>query len=348
MHTRDLNRKYIHFRWYIDFRPNRYVLIFACLFALLKVDAQTPDSLKTEKQTMPEDRFPSKRPLRVQYESFAKRNFTSKLFDQQFQQGKLKSDRRISVEATIPIFIRPRYIVTASVKYSNQDMQLSNVVISPYNNNFQQSSHRNFNYFSTTAGFVYFSTLFNRRVIYNANLVTDGNQNGLKRVYGTATAILILKTSRNINISVGLIGFFDPAAFIPVVPSVAVQLRIRNSDWRIDLLMPRHILLKRPLFHSAQLSLGSELSSNLFYVKPAGVAAAGTYQFSQLESKTGATFEQKINKQFIFSIRAGYQHIFNAKLSPKNKPVSDYVYQAKSDATGYCSIGFSYIPFRKK
>ncbi|MDO7745151.1 MAG: hypothetical protein MUP99_15320 [Pedobacter sp.] len=348
MNTKNLERKY-NFQWNENYRHNKYALIIACLFSALTMEAQTTDGTKTESQSLSDDQFPPIRAFQLQYEGFARRNFTSKLYHKKFQQGEIKNEGRMSVDANIPLYIKPRYIVTAALRYSSNDMKYTDVAVaSAGNTGFQQSGHPNFQYFSATESLIYFSSLFHKPVIYNANLITDGNQNGFKRIYGAVTATLVVKKSDYTTISVGIIGFIDPAAVIPAVPSLAMQLRFEHSPWWIDCILPRHILFKRPLFRSARLSLGSELNGNIFYVSPSTVAPADIYQFNQFEVKTGATFEQKISKHFILSIRGGYQHILFAQLAPINKSISDDVYQTKPNGTAYYSIGLSYNIFKQK
>lgn len=348
MNTKKSEKKY-NFQWNENYRPNKYALIIACLFGGLTVEAQTTDSVKAESQSLTHNQFPPIRVFQVQYDGFAKRNFSSKLYHQQFQQGEIANERRLSIDVNIPLYIQPRYIVTASVKYSSDNIKFNNVsATNPDNKYFQQPDHHNFQYFSTTESFTYFSSLFHKPVIYNANLITDGNQNGFKRIYGFVTATLMIKNSKYTTISVGAIGFIDPAAVVPALPSLAMQFRFEHSPWWFDCMLPRYILFKRPLFRTSRLSLGLELNGNIFYANPSSLELSDTYQFNQFEVKTGAAFEQMISKHFILSIRGGYQNIFFAQLAPINKSFSNYVYQTKPDGTAYFNIGLSYNIFKQK
>lgn len=340
------SEKIYNCHWNENDWPNRYALILLVLFSWLTPQAQVIDSAKTTAQRLAAEQFPPIRAFQVQYEGLGKRNFSSKLYRQPFQQGKIQNESRLSVDANIPLYIKPRYIVTAALKYSSDNLQFSNLSVkNPDKTYIKQSAQQKFQYFSATGSFTYFSSLFHKPAIYNANLIIDGNQNNVKRVYGSVSTMLEIKNSKFTTISIGVIGFVDPAAVLPAAPILAMRLSFRQSPWWLDCMLPRYILVKRPLFRTALLSLGSELNGNVFYVKPSEIATSATYQF---ELRTGAIYEQKISKHFILSIRGGYQNILFAKLAPINKPISDYVYQTQSDGTVYYNIGLSYNIFKQK
>jgi hypothetical protein len=330
-------------------RTHKYALIFFFGFSCITVQAQIIDSAKSETQHPAAEQFPPIRALQVQYENLGKRNFSSKLYHQPFQQGKVENESRLSVDANIPLYLKPRYIVTAALKYNSDNLKFSDVAVkNPNETDFKQPMQQNFQYFSATESFTYFSSLFHRPAIYNANLIIDGNQHNLKRVYGFVSTILEIKNSKYTTISVGVIGFIDPAAVIPAAPILAMRLSFRQSAWWVDCMLPRYIMLKSPLSRTARLSLGSELNGNIFYVNPSDKALSTTYQFNQFELRTGATYDQQISKHFILSFRGGYQHILFAQLAPINQSISDYVYQTKPDGTLYYNIGLSYNIFKHK
>lgn len=336
-------------QWNESYRPNKYALILFCVFGWLTIEAQNIESAKTESQNLDAEQFPPIRAFQLQYEGLGKRNFSSKLHHQPFQQGEIQNERRLSVDANIPLYIKPQFIVTAALRYSSANMRFSNVsVANPDESYLKQSGHQTFQYFAATESFTYFSLLFHKPVIYNANLIIDGNQNNVKRVYGFVTTTLVIKNSEYTTIGLGLIGFIDPAAAVPALPILAMRLSFQHSAWWVDCMLPRYILFKRPLFRTSRLSLGSELNGNIFYVNPSALEPSDTYQFNQFEIRTGATYEQKISKHFILSIRGGYQNILFAQLAPINKPISNYVYQTKPDGALYYNIGLSYNIFKQK
>ena len=335
--------------WNENYWVDRYVLILLFQFGWLLTQAQDVDSAKTKSQRLPAEQFPPIRAFQVQYESLGKRNFSSKLYHRPFQQGKIESERRLSVETNIPLYIQPRYIITAALKYSNENLNFSNISFGNIDQTyFKQSAQKNFQYFSATESLTYFASLFHKPAIYNANLIIDGNQNNVKRVYGFISTILEIKNTTYTTIGIGLLGFIDPAALIPAAPILAMRLSFRRSAWLVDCMLPRHILVKRPLFRTARLSLGSELNGNIFYVNPSQKAPSATYQFNQFELRTGAVYEQKMSKHFILAIRGGYQKILFAQLAPINKPISEYVYQTQSDGIVYFNTGISYNIFKQK
>ncbi|GGI23701.1 hypothetical protein [Pedobacter mendelii] len=322
------------------------IIIGSILLFYIHVEAQTLDSIKRETKEFITDKFPTTRPIDVQFEQFGSRNFDSKLFGESFQRGKIDNESRLRIALNIPVFKTRKYVITTSLRYKYNHYDFNDVTPSGLYGLTNQRSEMSFHYLSAAGSFTYFSKLFGKPVIYNATLNVDGDENGIQRVKGLFAAALVLKRSQNTLITVGLLGLIDRTAISPILPSFSWKQSFSNSQWSLDLILPRHLKVQRPLFKNGRLSLGSELLGEGFYVKPGQFFLPGTYEYTQLEIKSGATYEHALGSKLILTLKGGIANTLVARLYQKNAAFSDYVYENTQDGVGYFNIGISFNPFK--
>ncbi len=309
--------------------------------------AQNTDSLKKETQEFIIEKFPSTRFVDLQFETFGSRNFDSKLFGGNFQSGIVTNEFRFKLAINIPVVKKKNYIITTSLRYKYDYFKLNDVAFTGQYVPVKQQNEMGFNYLSAAGSFTYFSRLFGKPVIYNATLNADGNEKGVQRVKGLLAGSIILKRTMHTTITVGLIGLIDPTAISPVLPSFTWKQGFSNSQWVLDLILPQHLMVQRPLFKNGRLSIGSELLAEGFYVKPGESFLPATYELSQLEIRSGAMYEQKLYNKLILTVKGGIANTVLSRLYQKNASFSDYIYKNSQNGTVYLNIGVSFVPFKK-
>ncbi|WP_158995690.1 hypothetical protein [Mucilaginibacter sp. L196] len=99
---------------------------------------------------------------------------------------------------------------------------------------------------------------------------------------GLASVAFVIKRSPNTIITAGWLGFVDRASISPILPTFTLQESFENSPWRLNIVLPQRLMIKRSLFKNAQLSLGSKLINNAFYVNPNQPILPDTYEYNQL------------------------------------------------------------------
>lgn len=319
------------------------LIVFVCLAA----SAQEKAELKQEVKAAITDKFPSTRLLDVQFQQYLPTDFDSELMGKDFQKGEIKNHYRWNANANFKVYAKPRWNITASLRYKYEVIELNDVenhipeMIPPKNS-------YDFHYLSTALSFTYFSSLSKKPIIYNASIIADGTQKDVERIKGFISATWILKHTERTTIGVGLLVFIDPASPFPLAPIFTTEHQFKNSPWTFDLILPQRLLFKRPVFENGRLSIGSELSSDGFYTYNNQPGFASVYDYRQLEIKSGLTYEYKIDNAFIATFKAGLSNVFNSRLTERGESTNDYIFSTKQDGTGYFSVGVSYNPMKKK
>ncbi|MGB1308596.1 MAG: hypothetical protein ACPG6B_06780 [Oceanihabitans sp.] len=318
---------------------------FSSIAQVKEANQNKTDSLQQKTILSLKEKFPATRILNLEYGQSLSRKYTDKLFKQKYSFGEIKSQETFTVTANIPLFKKRKWLVTGSVNYQFNafELQQTNAIT-----NNTVSKTLDFHYVSSALSTTYFSALFKKPIIYNASFIVDGNDKKMERIKGLLGFSFILKRTANTTISLGAIVFIDPTSQIPFFPTFSYNHKFKNSSWEIDFILPQRLLLRRFIGENGRFSMGTNFGATGFYAKINALNFADTYQYSQLELKTGILYEHRINNFIIGSIQGGLQNFLSNRLTEKGKPNKDYTYENKQDATGYFKVGFSIDPFAKK
>jgi len=327
---------------------NKNIIIIALLLTSAFANAQqTTDSLKQKATTSIKEKFPRARALNFEYGQSLSRDFDSEIFGQDFQEGEIKAQRTFSVSANIPIYKTRKWSLTGSLNYQFNELEFDNIEATDVTV-FEQNGIVNFHNFSTALSSTYFSSLFKKPVIYNASLIVDGNDNGFERIKGLVGLSFIMKRTERTTITLGAIVFVDPTAQLPFFPTFSYNHRFKNSKWEVDFILPQRLLLRRPVGENGRFSVGSSFGSTGFYVNVDNPNFAETFEYSQLEIKSGIIYEHRFSDYLIGTFQGGIQNFISNRLTEKAKPTSDFIYENNQDATGYFQVGISIDPFAGK
>ncbi|HEA30702.1 MAG TPA: hypothetical protein ENH91_12060 [Leeuwenhoekiella sp.] len=328
---------------------NRLITIIGAILFSLNLAAQQPaDSLQQKATQGIKEKFPRARVLNFEYGQSLGRDFNSELFNEQFQDGKIKVQRTFNASANIPIYKTRRWGLTGSVNYQFSEFEFDNLENTSQVNVFEQNGTVDFHNFSAALSSTYFSTLFKKPVIYNASLIVDGNEEGLERVKGLVGLSFILKRTARTTLTLGAIVFIDPTSQIPFFPTFSYNHRFKNSKWEVDFILPQRLLFRRPVGENGRFSIGSTFGATGFYVNVNSPNFADVYEYSQLEIKSGIIYEHRISDYLIGTFQGGLQNFISNRLTEKGEPNKDYIYENEQDATGYFQVGVSIDPFAKK
>jgi len=305
------------------------------------------DSLQQKVTQRIKEKFPRARVLNFEYGQSLSRDFDSELFGEDFQEGEIKAQRTLSASANIPIYKTQRWGLTGSVNYQFNEFKFDNIETTDISV-FEQNGIVNFHNFSAAISSTYFSSLFKKPVIYNASLIVDGNDEGLERVKGLVGLSFILKRTQRTTITLGAIVFVDPTSQLPFFPTFSYNHRFKNSKWEVDFILPQRLLFRRPVGNNGRFSIGSSFGSTGFYVNVDSPAFAETFEYSQLEIKSGIIYEHRFNDYLVGTFQGGLQNFISNRLTEKGEPSGDFIYENNQDPTGYFQVGVSIDPFAKK
>ncbi len=310
--------------------------------------AQQPtDSTQQQATVLIKEKFPRTRFLNLEYRQSLSRNFESELFEEAFQEGEIKAQRNFNAAANIPLYKTQKWTLTSSLNYQFNEFEFDNIETSDVTV-FEQNGIVDFHYLSAAVSSTYFSSLFKKPVIYNASIIVDGNENGVERLKGLVGLSFIMKRTARTTITLGAIAFVDPTAQIPFFPTFSFSHKFKDSKWEVDFILPQRLLLRRPVGENGRFSIGSSFGSTGFYVNVDNPAFAETFEYSQLEIKSGIIYEHRINDYLIGTLQGGLQNFISNRLTEKGEPTGDFIYENNQDPTGYFQIGVSIDPFARK
>jgi len=317
--------------------------------AIAMVSAQEEDTEFKEKASQKlRAEFPSFRPLNFEFGNSFGRDFESQLFDEEFQEGRIEGQRTFKAALNFPFFRTKKWVMTGSLDYLYNEFQFNNLEnVSPISP-FLQNETVDYHNFRTALSSTYFSTLFNKPVIYNASLILDGSNKGFERFKGLIGASLVMKRTERTTITLGAIVFVDPTSQLPFFPTFTYNHKFKNSVWELDFILPQRLLVRRPIAQKGRLSIGSTFGGNGFYVNVNNPTLGDVFEYSQLEVNTGLIYEHRLSEGVVAAVQGGMTNFISSRLTEKGEPTNDFVYRNTQGATGYFNIGFSYNPFAMK
>lgn len=293
------------------------------------------------------DKFPQTRMLDVQYKRYLPSDLTLKLNGNDYVKARLTDHQRFSSAFNYLWIKKTRWNISTTLNYRYERFDLEDVaLLSEAEGPFTQND--GYHYLSATINGMYYGSLFKRPIVYLASATVDGSEKSAERIKGFLGATLILKRTQRTAIGAGLMVFIDPTSPVPLAPVLTVDHRFRNSPWSLDFILPQRAMLKRPIAPNGRISIGTELSSEGFYLYANRPGYAQVYDFRQLELKTGAIYEHYFGHGLVGYARAGLSNLFNLRVSERGKSTNDYIMSANRNATGYFTCGVSFSPTIKK
>ncbi|WP_275315591.1 hypothetical protein [Tenacibaculum bernardetii] len=330
---------------------NKFKIVITLFFITSIVNAQEKnESFQKETAISVKEKFPSARLFNFEYGQSLSRDFNSELLGVDFNDAKIKSQQTFKASANIPLHRSKnrKWAVTGSLNYQLNSFEFEDIneANEPI---FEQNGTVNFHNFSTAISSTYFSSLFKKPVIYNASLIVDGNEKGLERIKSLVGLSFILKRTQRTTMTLGAIVFVDPTSQIPFFPTFSYNHKFKNSKWELDFILPQRLLFRRFVGENGRFSIGSTFGGNGFYVNiENNPAYTETFEYSQLEIKSGVMYEYRFNNFLIGTFQGGLQNFISNQLTEKGVSSKDYIYKNTQDATGYFNVGISIDPFAKK
>ncbi|SMG15902.1 hypothetical protein SAMN05660862_1006 [Sphingobacterium psychroaquaticum] len=300
---------------------------------------QTNDSTARKTAYRIIERFPTTRTVGLQYEIYDNSDFNVKNFSDAVD-GKVSDMRRMRASANIPVIKKRNLIFTLSGYYSHTkgtvDIESPETYI---------SKDFDLKYWAGTASSTYITRLFEKPLIFNGSIITDGDQHDIHRTRGLLTSAIILKRSRNENFSVGVIGLIDKSARLPAIPMVSYERHLSGTPWTIELFFPQRLMLERRISENSLLFLGSEIFADRNYMTLNTNGLNGVYQFNEASLRSGITYEHRFFKHVYLLFMGGISNPIEARLIEKSSKSSDYVLTTKRNGSLYFNLGLSYNLF---
>ncbi|OJZ00154.1 hypothetical protein [Sphingobacterium sp. 40-24] len=317
--------------------------MFVLLLSLSTSIAQTKDSVQQKVRAVVTDKFPITRVLNLTYESNTGYRYSSKLQGQDLPKTKVESMYQAGGSININFLKSRTWNLGTNIGY--QFTSVNSNRLDPIAQSTIQSTHQ-YHYHYESLNLTRYSRLWGKVAFYTATVAANGSEKAIERINGILSATVVLKATREIQMAVGLIGFIDPAAIIPVLPTFAYKQQFANG-MILDVILPKGVYLRKEVLRNGRVSIGSDLNSTIFYLYNFQ-GAEKVYTFSQMEINSGLTYEHNLGRSFIATLKSGLKTIPRARVFEKNKTQRDYVWEANPDPSFYINAGLSFNPFAKK
>lgn len=319
-------------------------VFLTAVFVTIPAFAQKTDSTALAAGKVITNKFPTTRAFDLQYDQFGPAENTTKIMGDLFEKGKIQNHYRIKAAANIILYKSKtqRFFITNSFRYKYEYFSFGTMqqTVGTINR-----SDVDFHYFANSISGTYFGKLFKKNVIYNAKATVDANEENFQRVKGMVSAIVVIKKTERTTFTLGALMSIDPSSIIPIVPIATYQYQFKNSPWKLDFILPQRFLIQRPLLENGRLSLGTEMSSENFYLSLNNESFKGIYELNQLGLRSGVTYEYAISKNFVGTFKSGMANLLSSRITERGERTNRYVIENKQDPQWYFNFGVSYNPF---
>lgn len=292
------------------------------------------------------EKFPEERVFHIEYGQSFNRDFDSELFDEAYQDAKIKNQERLKAIANVPIYRKNRWEIMATGNYHFHRFDFDDVPTNVKPAYFECKGSAEFHYLSTEIQVMRFSQLFNKPILYMGSIKADGTEKDFGRVKGSLGFSFLLKKTKQTVFGLGAMAFIDPSEQFPYIPTLVLTHKFNNSEWELDMLLPDRLMFQRSMGQKGRLSIGTSLENTGFYIENRGVGK-NLLEYTQLELKTGFMYEHRINHFITASVHAGLQNFLDSRMMEKGDASDDEIYTNSQDMTGYFQLGISFHPFAK-
>jgi hypothetical protein len=321
---------------------NKTGWVLGILLLPAKGFSQNRDSANIPKQILAyaADKFSNIRPFNVEFAQAGAYRFKADRGNVKLPESKVNSFRQAKVSANLVFLKRKTWMLGTSLgyKYTNGDIYLTD----PSSGRIRHMNGQS-HYFSSSANFTYFSTLFNKKAIYAARVMVDGSEKYVERVKAMVSGAVVLKANQKTKMTAGLLVNIDPSSQVPVAPVFTYEHRF-NNGLMVDIILPKSLYLRKRLFSgTGRVSLGTEMDVTSFYLYHFD-GTSQKYEYRQLDINSGVVYEHVMGG-FIITGKTGIKLTPSGRIFRKEDTFADPVYKTKPDPAFYFNVGISYNPF---
>ncbi len=304
------------------------------------IPKKSQDSIPKRAITYAADKFAISRPFNIEFTHTAPYNYTAKTGGKSLPQSKVSNFSQVKVSANINFIKRKIWMLGATLGY-RYTAAGADVIIPSTGNTL--TTDNGFHYHFTSLNVAYFSTLFKKRTIYTSSIMVDGSDQHFERVKGILTGTMVLKANQRTKMMVGVMISIDPSSQSPVIPTFTYEHKF-NNGLIADVILPRSIYLRKYVFTSGRISLGTEMDRTSFYLYDID-GTSQKYEYRQLDINSGLVYEHVISKHFLLTTKTGIKITPSGRIFKKEDSFGSPVFETKPDPAFYFNIGLSFNPF---
>lgn len=321
----------------------KILLIFGIGIYTFVARAQTKDSIPDKVRAIIADKFPTTRVLNLEYEIVGGFKYASKYLNNPLPKGDVQNMHQVNASMNVNLMKGKNWTLETLVGYRLLSVDLLQPDLSTQQMHLEK---QDYHYHHESLNFTYYSRLFGKMAIYSASLMTDGSEKGFERVRGMLTGNLVLKATREVQMTIGVVGLLDPSAIVPVIPTFTYK-RQYQQGWVVDLVLPKAMYFRKAILGNGRASFGSELDNNTFYLYDFA-GSSRIYTLNHMNLNSGLLYEHNLGRSFIATVKTGMRNSLRSRVSEKNKSQNDFIYEASTEPSFYFNVGLSFNPFAKR
>jgi hypothetical protein len=310
--------------------------VFGMLIISAKCFSQVTDSIPkkpADSLSLPKrvivfaaDKFAIARPLNFEFSNTAPYHYQSKKKEHNLPGGEVTRFQLVKLSANVNLIKKKTWLLSTTMGYRSTS-----------------TADNDYYYLFSSLNLSYFSSLFGKRVIYNSSVVVDGSDKHFERVKGLFAGVMVLKVNQKTKMTAGFMINIDPGAVSPFIPIFSYEYKF-NNGLIADIFLPRSIQLRKYVFNSGRISLGTEMDGTSFYLYNLD-GTSQKYEYRQLDINSGLTYEHVIAKHFMLTAKSGVKVTPTGRIFKKEETFQEPVYQITPDPAFYFNIGISFNPF---
>ncbi|WP_312196391.1 DUF6268 family outer membrane beta-barrel protein [Epilithonimonas vandammei] len=317
------------------------IIVPLAILPLNKIIAQEKDSIPQKVVAFVTDKFPQTRDLNVEFTQLTPYKYSSKLYNEDLPDNKVKSLQQVKVNANFYFIKNAKWMLSTSLNYKYTSINTENPT-SIFSEN--TGNKNDFHYHTESLSLTRFSKLFGKTAIYSATASVDGSEQHFERVRGMLTSSVLVTANAKTTLTLGLAALIDPSGQIPVLPLPVITYKHNfDNGWVADIIMPSKIMMRKNIFTNGRFSIGTEMDNTSFYIYQNNKK----YEFRQLEINSGVMYEHKLGNNLIGTLKAGLRATPSSRIFAKEDSFKDYIFDMNAKPSFYFNVGISYNPFGK-
>jgi hypothetical protein len=286
-----------------------------CMTFLLPCRSQViTDSLANDFRTFAAKNFSIYRTVNLFWETKWAHNYTFNLDGQDVEKRRKKNLHTVRFSTMIPILKLKNVSLYTNLQYSRYQFKTYDEHSDSPSSIFLSDKY---DYFAGGLNGSYYMSLFNKPVILSGSVSVDAWNNGWGKVFGSVSAVMVIKNNRNTNFSAGIMAV-TLFSSMPVMPVITYWHRFNNPNLSVDITMPSQFYLRYQM-KKQRVSVGAFMSSDNFYLRTKLKGAPEICYYSDAVLKPEIHYEYIINKHIYLSVHTGVSMVMQGGLYKKNR-----------------------------
>jgi hypothetical protein len=257
-----------------------------------------------------------------------------------YEKGVIRDITQARLHLSVPVLTDKRFRISLGAHYNFHHLNFESKETPTDGLRLNMGSEHHTWSISTNAFF--YTKLFNRSIIGNANIMAECSENGFEKITGIIVGVMQIKQTQSTSIGVGLIALVNTTSPFPIFPIFTYSHKF-NKRLSVDVMPPQFHF--RYLFSEGnKLSAGMSIDGEHFYVRPQNELLPEVCLYSKSLMKPELVYERKVGKYLNITMKVGASIVMANRLYEKNG--SKKYIEISQPVSGFFNIGFSYSIFK--